>query len=1102
MGYWPFVTIFVSLVLILFFRRLDKRTINFNKFKKYADKLSEDFNLFLQTKREELKSQMAGLESVVLRAEALLNSIESSSEHLGKSSSQLQSERIELESVRRELEKLKGLKGEIAEEVTKLGKSLPSLKALSKQVDKITMDIAENERTLRNASAIIPTIEKRVQERSDKALEELTGILAEEARGRMGGIIDEYRQSLEMLSQTGNRELEKFNRETQDIMSRASQNVESFMDSLQNLGDRVKGIEEGRLAGVERKINELDDLVQEAHGKVETVGSEAVANFLSRAEEAYEKYTGLLERNRETLKTDIFQNIESHAKDLSSYVTRLEGRVQSLLQSIKDETDKYGEVLSLNAKAHQSEAEMLKERVVAEINEEANRNLLLIKPIVSEMNEKLISYKKEFATLYNGVKSKLQAQQDEFRERIESFGSEVEHRKQALIESLQMPVKELRLQLNTVSEQIEGSVGEAAVSVREGFVSRLREYEDRIHALEGRIGDLKNIADTGQDMIEQRIDSVFQNYRPEIEAKIVSLKEDTEQIYSRERERIAERIGSIVEETDSALKEREKHISEYMDSVDERLQGTEHKLSGQEQRLMENVNRVRIEARQELVRELENLKSLFKEEKDKSVERFKVDLTGIQEKIEELGGRVDGISTMVEDKINDAMSSVDASVREIETSYLNTGDELKDKLQSSIGSMNDEVQELRGKVDSMKEKVVGDVSDALAYFRKDVEKQMEDSREHIYEKGRELQELVNSLAEGAKAELESSHGEAETALHGFETEVSEVQSRIEKRVEEIEQRIGNFEKESTVLKRSIRFKEKVEEDIERFSDIMMQLKEDKKDILSMRKLIDNLKRDEGDISAKVRHLKSEKKLVQDIAKNAEQAIGLITVVDEKIKLIEGERELLERIEAGMREIDVRFGDLKEKADKLGSREKDIDMSIETITKTKDFISSLEQRAELLSTNMKELRDREEDLKSKVSLIDDKTGSLLKYEGRIDEVISRFKEMDSFVADIEQRSKQLQNTREWLARTESRLTNLTKDAERLVGDMQGMSRPGNGEAGGTAASKDGPTLLSRESESKVKTVLTLFEQKWTIPEICKVTKMSRGEVELILELNNR
>ena len=48
----------------------------------------------------------------------------------------------------------------------------------------------------------------------------------------------------------------------------------------------------------------------------------------------------------------------------------------------------------------------------------------------------------------------------------------------------------------------------------------------------------------------------------------------------------------------------------------------------------------------------------------------------------------------------------------------------------------------------------------------------------------------------------------------------------------------------------------------------------------------------------------------------------------------------------------------------------------------------------------------------------------------------------------------------------------------------------------------PRALSVEAESKVKTVLTLYDQQWSIQEICKVTKMSRGEVELILELNNR
>ena len=177
-----------------------------------------------------------------------------------------------------------------------------------------------------------------------------------------------------------------------------------------------------------------------------------------------------------------------------------------------------------------------------------------------------------------------------------------------------------------------------------------------------------------------------------------------------------------------------------------------------------------------------------------------------------------------------------------------------------------------------------------------------------------------------------------------------------------------------------------------------------------------------------------------------------------------------------------------------------EISIETIAKTKDFLSSIEERTGLLKESFKEIKSIEEDIRKRVSTVDEKSKSLIGNERRIEEVLSRFKEMDALVADIEARTNQLQSTREWLARTESRLTNLAQNSERLVKELQNLTE-GEGVPSAPGVKKEGkPTTLSRESQSKVKTVLTLFEQKWTIPEICKVTKMSRGEVELILELN--
>jgi chromosome segregation ATPase len=1103
MGYWPFVTIFISLILILFFRRIDKRRINFSKFKRYAEKLSEDFNGFLAGKKEEMGSHIEQLDAALQKAETLVSRLEASQELLKGSHVKLQDEKSELDTIKREMEKLKGLKEEISNEVTILGKNLPSLKGLSSKLDRIALNIAENEKAIRNTSALIPTLERRVQDKSEKAIEDARNQILEEARSLFGSLVDEYRKNLDDFSAEGMNALERFKRETNDILGKTKQNITGFMDTVQACQDKLSEVEDGKLRVIEKQITDLGDLMDGTKEKLERVERETVDAFINRAEDEYKRYMLLLEESQSSFKNGIFEKVENEAKDLSSYVSRLEGRVQSLLNNIKEETDKYGEVLNLKAKTHESETDALKSRIISEINEEANKNLLLIKPIVSEMNEKLVASRKEFSTLYSRMQSSLESQEDKIKLQIEGFAGKVEQHKKQFVEQLNKPIEGAIEQINGITEQLNSRIADATSTVSGEFVSRLKEYEGKIHTLEGRIGDLKNIADAGQEMIEERIDSVFRNYKPEIVKKIRSLKEETEQLYSQERERIVDKIGTIISESDSELEKRENQLKVYIGDIEKKMQESEEKLSGQESEITENLSRVKFEAREELIRELENLKSLFKEEKERSIERFREELAGVNEKIDTINEEVTQVQGTVESKIEEALGNVDGSVKEIETSYLKTEDELKEQLRANLDGIRVEVDGIKTKVDRLKGDVVKDVSDALEYFRKDVEKEISGQRENIYEKGRDLQDLVNSLAEGAKSELTESHKDASQKLSAFSSEVGEVQEGIETRITGIEKRISDFEKDSTVLRRAVKFKDKVEEDIERFSDIMVGLKQDKKEIMSLKKVVENLKRDEGDIAAKVRQLKSEKKLVQDIAKNAEQAIGLIAVVDEKIKLIESERELLDHIESSMKNIEGQFDSLKQKAEKLAGREKDIEVSIETISKTKEFISNLEQRTDLLKENLSDIREREEEMKNKITLIDEKTGSLLAYENRIEEVLAKFKEMDSLVQDIEERSKQLQNTREWLARVESRLTNLTKDAERLVDEMKstGISIPEGAPAKGKAR-EDRPAVFSRESDSKVKTVLTLFEQKWTIPEICKVTKMSRGEVELILELNNR
>ena len=194
MDFWPFLTIFVSLVLILLFRRFDKRTINFNKFKRYADKLSDDFSHFVDQKKDDFAGSVKALDEAIGRASRVIGRIQIADESLKESIVDVKAEKSELETIKLELEKLKKVKEEITSEVVHLNENLPSIRKLSKRVRKVGIDIVQNEKALKSAFTMVSELENRANEKMDRALDELRSSILQEAHGH-GGVSKQSRAS-------------------------------------------------------------------------------------------------------------------------------------------------------------------------------------------------------------------------------------------------------------------------------------------------------------------------------------------------------------------------------------------------------------------------------------------------------------------------------------------------------------------------------------------------------------------------------------------------------------------------------------------------------------------------------------------------------------------------------------------------------------------------------------------------------------------------------------------------------------------------------------------------------------------------------------------
>jgi len=104
-------------------------------------------------------------------------------------------------------------------------------------------------------------------------------------------------------------------------------------------------------------------------------------------------------------------------------------------------------------------------------------------------------------------------------------------------------------------------------------------------------------------------------------------------------------------------------------------------------------------------------------------------------------------------------------------------------------------------------------------------------------------------------------------------------------------------------------------------------------------------------------------------------------------------------------------------------------------------------------------------------------------------------LDESLGQIEKRIADMNVAREWLARTETELKALDKDARTHLKLAKGLFEREGGKAT-VPAGKGAPPPQDRDN------VIRLKEQGWTVEEIANAMNIGRGEVELILEIGSR
>jgi chromosome segregation ATPase len=184
---------------------------------------------------------------------------------------------------------------------------------------------------------------------------------------------------------------------------------------------------------------------------------------------------------------------------------------------------------------------------------------------------------------------------------------------------------------------------------------------------------------------------------------------------------------------------------------------------------------------------------------------------------------------------------------------------------------------------------------------------------------------------------------------------------------------------------------------------------------------------------------------------------------------------IRRFEEGLAEANGRYERLEKKAVVLDQTVTGIDRAFDALREAESAIA--EHRAALSS------------MPSEVESLKKSLDELLGSRDQVNLTVERISALDGILSDVEKRTEKMQTAREWLARTETRLEEISRKSEEQLKLLADVLK----EDGASRKTKGAPPIGIREN------VVKLAHQGWKVDEIARALHLSRGEVELILEL---
>ena len=571
------VTTLISVSLILYFRRSDKRNTQLQTLKTFINTSMNNMLKLFQDKEKELMDKTINLDIALKK--------------LDKASTYINNKLLEIKDSIQEIATIKENLGTGLKEAAAFHKEVDALKVRVAEVAKIASDAAALKQEIAEEKKGAQIIRADIEQARVWAKDSITSLL-KDAEDEIAGQKTEFENTLQGMTAS-------IDRKAEDAEALAGQ-VEDLIEAAKS---KIAGFSDDIRVQLDDKEREIDELITKSAQELEGRTKESVAVIQADLETRLKEHNLELEEARKNLqtefaasKTDFISQAQTLKQVLGNSLSEFNSKWN---ENIKRFNDVNKEILSKSSDLDgmlKSQEKMLTKKA-GEVETAIFDKVHTFEQQISQtMKQNQDRFDSELSRLETGMKQKSDALSGRIEENLKGTETEIRGALQKKAAEIDSRLTEMVKDFETRKTEITGKMQ----TLTTGFEKQFKDFEtgigSRMSGIEQKFSKVNTDIQNLDERIQREASDLFTKADEELSREVDALKNtvetnanarlsDMEQKISGEMKRFEEEFNTNIRNLNSRLETNTSTVRELEQSIGKFFRDTTDKFSAEVTRL-------------------------------------------------------------------------------------------------------------------------------------------------------------------------------------------------------------------------------------------------------------------------------------------------------------------------------------------------------------------------------------------------------------------------------------------------------------------------------------------------------------------------------------